>query len=472
MAVEITLVRTYDFLGDASALSLSAYIDGFNLAYDGWQQAVASDGDDRVAEALTLRVRGDDHDDLASKLQALDDKIREIGWHEDDVEKYGVWLRTKLDDETYHRQVLVTAASVDPMALFARPTSPGNVLRRYGLALERMPWWESRLNYQFNEADVSCLGGMSSYGTVYGHEPSRIARTRFEGSTFDGPGAGDEGLDELWMGFRTDRFGDQTNFVPVWDLGEANDSTPYNDTTSTSDATAYGDYKWRCTFGDESLLKRVTATLQAQTSDYSDQRGEFTVLVRAKVGASTVCQIQLKDGFVYTSALRAHSRVSVSSENWFLYPLGTVRIPPSRGIVSSGFLRFYGFELFASRTTGSGANYLDIDCLVLIPVAEGSVHVDISPLQGVSNGGVKYILGDVRPIVVHMFPDGNSDGWWYTGNNPFATVAVEPNEYALPVGAGSLILAGQRETEGHDLDDYATVRMYSYRRYRTLRGGG
>ena len=464
MAVQVTLVRTYDFAAgqDQTFLSLLDYTDGFSLAYDGWQQVVASDRDDRVAEALTLHARGDDHDDLAGILQALDDRIEQAGWHEDSIERYGIWLRAQLEDETNIRQALVTSASLGPMTLMARPASPGNFLRRYSLALERMPWWEANVWDLYSELGISCLGGMSSYGTVYGNKPARIARTRFEGSTSGGPGAGDEGLYEFWMGFRTDRFGDQTNFVPVWDIGEANDSTAYNDTTSVADGSAYGGYLWRCTFGDESLLIRVGAVLQSFTSDYADQRGEYTVLLRARVGADTACHVQLKDGFVYTAALRAQPRVPISSTNWFLYPLGTVRIPPSRGIVEAGFLRFYGFELFASRTAGSGN--LDIDCLVLIPCAEGSIHV--------SGGGVKYILGDYRPIEVRMFPNRDSDGWWYTSNNPYATVAVEPNEYGLPVGAGSLVLAGQRETEGHDLNDYATVRLYAFRRYRTLRGAG
>lgn len=471
MAAQANLIRTWDFSGDIASLSLLGYTDGFNLAYDGWRQAVASDSDDRVAEALTLRVRGTDPDDLASKLHGLDAMLDEVGRHDEAAERYGVWLRVQIDDEANTRQALLTAASVGPLALYASPASPGSFLRRYRLALERMPWWESILRSQYYLPAVSCLGGMATYGTVYGNKPARIARTRIYGSTADGPEAGDEGLFEFWLGFRTDRFGDQTNFVPVWDLGEASDSTGVNDTASVADATAYGGYKWQCSFGTETLLERVRATLQAQTSDYSDQRGEFAVLLRAKVGASTVCQVQLRDGFVYSSALRAHQRVTISSANWFLYPLGTVRIPPSHGVIGAGSLRFYGFELFASRTSGS--NNLDIDCLVLIPTAEGSLHVDISPLQGVSNGGVKYILGDTRPIVVHMFPDGDSDGWWYTSNNPWATVAVEPSAYAMPVAStGRIILAGQRETEGHDLDDYVDVDLYANRRYRTLRGTG
>jgi len=462
MAVQVALVRTHDFRPDVSSVSLLDYTDGFSLAYDGWQQVVASDGDDRVAEALTLHARGDDHDDLASILQALDDKIEETGWYENSAERYGVWLRAQLADETNSRQALVTAASLGPMTLMARPASPGNFLRRFSLALERMPWWESRLYYNYYGYNMNCTGGTSGYFTVHGHKPSRLARTIIEGSTSGGPAPGDDPLYEFWVGFRTDRFGDLTNFVPVWDIGQSSDSVPYNDTTSVADGTAYGGYLWRCTFGDESLLRRVTMSMQSFTSDYADQRGEYTVLLRARVSAAaTTCHVQLKDGFEYTPALRAHSRVPITSESWLLHPLGTVRIPPSRGIVEAGFLRFYGFELFASRTAGSGN--LDMDCLVLIPSAEGSIHV--------SGGGVKYILGDTRPIVVHVFPNGDSDGWWYTSNNPYATVAVEPNEYALPVGRCSLVMAGQRETE-HSLNDYATVQLYAHRRYRTLRGAG
>lgn len=462
MAAQVKLVRRRDFGADISSLSLFNYEDGFSLARDGWIQAAAG-GDDRVTEAMTLHVKASSHDDLAAKLKLLDDKIQEVGWYGSAAERYGVWLRAQMPDESEARQAFVTDMRCEPsVSFYAPPAAPGNWLREgYNLVLERMPWWESTSRYMHIATSVCCRGAMENYGSVYGDIPSRIVRTDFNGSPI-GPTGGEDPLYEFWMGFRTDRFGDRTNFVPVWDMGQSSDSTPSNDTTSSADGTAYGGYKWACSFGDPSELKRVSQPLLSVTSDYGDQRGEFVVLLRAKVGADTVCHVRLKDGFVHTSALRAHSRVKIDSTSWYLHALGTVNIPPSRGIIEANFLRQYGFELHASRTSGS--NNLDMDCFILIPRAEGFIHV--------SGGSVMYLLGDMKPIVVRMHPNGETDGWWYTANMPYASVTVEPQGpqgYTLPVGAGALVLAGQRETE-HALTDYVTVLLSTHNRYRTLRG--
>lgn len=461
MAAQVKLVRRRDFGSDISTLSLFNYEDGFSVTRDGWVQAVARDDDKSVAEAMTLRVEGSSHDDLASKLQALDDKIQETGWYNEAAERYGVWLRAQLPDETGARQALVTQAGGEiGSSVLAPPLSPGNALSEYHLALERMPWWESTTYSPHAFQSLGCTGGLkSSVWTVSGTAPARIAKTTINGA----PGGGSGDLYEFWLGFRTDRFGDQTNFVPVWDVGQTSDSTPYNDTITSTADTPYGGHKWVCSFGDESELKRVSTALLNHTSDYADQRGEYIVLLRAKVGASTVCHVRLKDGFVHTSALRAQPRVKVDSTSWYLYPLGTITIPPSRGIVEANFLRQYGFDLYASRESGS--NDLDIDCFILIPRAEGFIHV--------SGGGVKYVLGDARPIVVRVHPDDEMDGWWYTLNMPYASVVVEPENYALPLTTDtfSVILAGQRETS-HDLDDYVYLVLFTYEHWRTLKGNG
>lgn len=463
MAAAVKLIRRRDFGSDISSLSLLDYEDGFTLARDGWTQAVGTDGTE-VAESMTLRVKGSSPDDLAAKLQLLDDKIREVGWHADGVERYGVWLRTQLTDESGARQALVTGMRCEPaVSFYDRLVSPGSFVRGYSLALERMPWWESVRHIIYRGVEVNCLGGTYSYttygpGAVVGNKPARIAYTSFNGAS-----GGGGPLYEFWMGFRTDRFGDRANFVPVWDMGQSSESTPANDTTSSTADTPYGGYMWTCSFGDESELVRVTKALLSVTSDYGDQRGEYTVLLRAKVGASTVCHVRLKDGFVQTTELRAHPRVKIDSTSWCLYVLGTINVPPSRGIIQANFLRQYGLALHASRASGS--NNLDMDCFILIPRAEGFIHVS----GGVSGGGVQYVLGDTRPIAVRMHPNGETDGWWYTVSMPYASVTVEPDGYALPVGDGSLVLAGQHETE-HVLTDYVNVQMQTYRRWGTLRG--
>ena len=457
MAAQIKLVRRRDFGSDISSLSLFNYEDGFSLTRDGWVQAVARDGDESVAEAMTLRVEGADHNDLASKLQALDDKIEEVGWYDSAAERYGVWLRTQLPDEAHARQVLIKEAGGEiGSPAFAPPLSPGNTLREYHLALERTPWWESIVH---NTAIIplNCTGGLADYSdplTVAGTIPARIARTQFLGVSGSGP------LYEFWLGFRTNRFGDRANLATVWDLGA--DGVGSNDTTTNvADATAHDGYRAQCTFGTETELKRIQIALQDVTTDYGDQRGSFTLLLRAKVDAGATCHVRLKDGFLYTAAIRAQQRVKITSTSWFLYALGTVDIPPSHGLLAADFLRQYGCEIHASRTAGSGSDALHMDCLIPVPRAEGSLHV--------TGAAVTYSLGDLRPATIMMTADRRTDGWAYQSNLPRATLTVEPDEYALPVGDGAVVVAGQRETE-HDLNDGVNLSLSFYRRWRTLRG--
>ena len=455
MAAQVKLVRRRDFSSDISSLSLYDNEEGFSIAWDGWEPTVAVNGDLRVAEAMALQVDGDDHNDLADKLQALDDKVQEIAWHETAVERYGIWLRTQLENEASARQALITKARGKlGSSVFNPPVSPGSFLREYQLALERTPWWES-IVHNTALVPLNCTGGLADYSypiVVAGTVPARIARTSFLGVSGSGP------LYEFWLGFRSDRFGDRANLATVWDLGTG--ATGSNDTTTDiDDATAYNDYRAQCTFGTATELIRIQKSLHNATTDYEDQRGSYTVLLRAKVDAGTTCHVRLKDGFLFTSAIRAQQRVEITATDWFLHPLGTVDIPPSHGILSADFLRQYGFEIYASRTAGSGD--LHMDCLILVPRAEGFLHV--------TGAAVTYSLGDLRPATVTMTADGKMDGWSYQNNLPRATLTVEPDKYALPVGDGAVVVAGQRETE-HDLDDGVNLSLSFYRRWRTLRG--
>lgn len=467
MAAQVKLVRRCDFITDISSLSLYDDEEGFGIAWDGWEPTIAADGDLRVAEAMALQVQGDDHDDLADKLQALDGKIREVGWYADSVERYGIWLRTQLENETHARQALITEARGRlGSSVFNPSVSPGSYLREYQLALERTPWWEGTAYRLFMAVSLGCTGGMvdytGPYETVAGTVPARIAKTTIYG--VDGGGSG--ALYEFWFGFRTNRFGTAANFAPVWDLGTHGVGS--NDTTTLiGDITAYGSRRAQCTFDtDETELKRIQISLQGVTTNYQDQRGSYIVLLRAKVGANTTCHVRLKDGFLYTSAIRSQPRVKITSTDWFLHALGTVNIPPSapsRGILSGDFLRQYGFEIHASRSTGD-TGYLRLDCLILIPCAEGSLHI--------TGSAVRYVLGDARPATVMMTADDKMSGWSHQSNLPRASLTVEPDEYALPLGNdGVVVMAGQRETE-HDLDDHVRLALFTYERWRTLRGAG
>ena len=468
MAAQVKLVRRRDFGSDISSLSLFNYEDGFSLTRNGWIQAAAG-GDDRVSEAMTLHVKASSHDDLAAKLGLLDDKIREVGWYNDAADLYSVWLRAQMPDESGARQALVTGMRCEPgVSFYAPPAAPGNWLREgYNLALERMPWWESTSSRVYGAVGVNCLGGTYDYttyggspGAVAGNEPARIAHMALNGAS-----GGGGPLDEFWIGFRTDRFGDRANFVPVWECELGSYSSPTHYDTELVDGVggvdASGGAKLKCTFDTQAGLKpRMTLAVEDITTNYIDQRGSYHVLCRARVtAAGTTCRVRLLDGFSSADDWRTQSRVIVSSEDWKLYALGTIIIPPSRGRSTSGFLRKFALRIEAERTAGS--DDLEMDCFVPIPSAEGALHV--------KGGVVQYVLGDSRPVYVKMHPNGEIDGWAYTGGYPIKSVAPELTKYGLPIGAGLVVLAGQRETQ-HYLDDYVSLSLQIYNRWRTLRG--
>lgn len=468
MAAQVKLVRRSDWSEDQSSLSLYDNEEGFSLAWDGWEPTIAAEGDLRVTETITLQVQGDSHNDLADKLTALDDKFREIAWHKDNVERYGVWLRVQLEGETQTRQALITEAKGQlGSSVFNPAVSPGSYLGQYQLALERMPLWEATEHTTFDAYSINCLGGTFDYtstdppGTIAGDASARIAQTTFSGAS----GGGDEPLAKFWLGFRTNRLGDRSNFLPVWECESGSYSgTPHYDTSlvdGVGATDASGGAKLQCTFATQAGMEpRVTVNVGDVTSNYADQRGRYLILVRARVSdTGTTCRIRLLDGFSSADSWRTQSRRTVSSNDWQLFAMGTVRIPPSRGRFTLGFLRKFALRIEAERVSGS--DNLELDCFVLIPTAEGLLYVD--------KGTVKYLAGDTNPVVIKIHPDDYMDGWAYTGGYPIKSVTVEPIQYELPVGDGLLVLAAQRSTE-HHLDDYINLSLQFYNRWRTLRG--
>ena len=218
MAVQVKLVRREDSATtgyDVSSISLLSNTNGFDLDYyDGWTQAVPQGlTPGNLAETLNLIATGDDKDDLAANLQGLDDKLKQTEWYWDDpTERYGVWLRAQLTGESYARQALIRRGEGQPgESLYGPYTDRGNVMRRYALALERLPWWEDT-DITYNSISGTSFGGgiAAACGTVHGDIPARCAYTMLNPT--------DINIDEFWMGFRNNtRFGVIANFEPQWE---------------------------------------------------------------------------------------------------------------------------------------------------------------------------------------------------------------------------------------------------------------
>jgi hypothetical protein len=140
--------------------------------------------------------------------------------------------------------------------------------------------------------------------------------------------------------------------------------------------------------------------------------------------------------------------------------MGEVRIAPSRlktFYVDQDFLfSGAGFRLDAERVSGAGN--LELDCFILIPTAEGNLHLN-------SVGG--FTTSDTANVDNRA--DGELSGFVSTSGTPIETLALDAREWGLPPPSGNFIVAAQRPTESVKTDTLQIIGNL-YERYATLRG--
>jgi hypothetical protein len=472
MAAVLALVEREDLnvVSDRSTISLLSYTDGFNLEYyNGWAMAMAAGMEPgNVYESLDLIAKGATHDALATYLRGLDTKIMQTEQYWDaEIQKYSVWLRMQLSGETYARQALIRRMSGRiGESVYGPYTDAGCVMRQYTLGIERLPWWENttRISMWVDNDALSVDGGMESLSNdCVGNVPARIASTTIQVNS------GDE-LNELWLGFRTSRMGTVTDFEPKWLCGSG---TVIADTGTTDEGTWMScDFSAGVPDGNAMqtrfYIKTSDVVAGAKTGD---QRGEFVVLLRAQLSSNaTTCYVRLLDGYSSTdSNLRQQDRVKITSTSWLLYPLGTISIPPSRGIdilgstydPDSGLMDDFRMAIQAQRVAGGTAT-LNFDYLLLVPITEGGIYVGDLGLES------------EQTLYIYTRPEDTVAAWTFTSGygTTFEAVAPAPAGscgYSMPVGAPYVVCAGQRATL-HDATDTIKLHSYVYERWRSLRG--
>ena len=220
------------------------------------------------------------------------------------------------------------------------------------------------------------------------------------------------------------------------------------------------------------MLTRNYISIANVTSDESDQRGNFIVLLRAQLSAaSTTCNVRLADGYeTLIDQCRIQDRVKIDSDDfdavgtdWRLYSLGTIQIPPLAGRASDNLLEGYRMRIQAERTTGAGS--LRMDKLILIPYGEGGLY------------GTNAWTSHTSPGRIYERPDGTVNGWAYhNAAYDYATYSMAlrpqgPYGFTMPVGAGRVVFAGQ--LDGKCIEDASIDIDFTYTalpRWRTLRG--
>src|SRR5512139_1040602 len=249
MAAQLKLVRLADFAADVDSVDLLA--SGYSLRADGYQPVVAPIGARSVHESITLELQGTSVDDLASMVQDIDEKIKQLQWWLDNptVEQYQIWLRVQADGESSPRQAQIL--NIEPASrvnLFSTIDTTEYYITEYQFGIERTALWEHPYAYPATTAktNLNCIGGMVELSeTINGDIPARLARFDFKSN------AAGQDFGKFWAGWRTSRFGTVGNFEPVWSLS---DGAPETDTTSGADATAYNGNALTCTFATVATL--------------------------------------------------------------------------------------------------------------------------------------------------------------------------------------------------------------------------
>jgi hypothetical protein len=465
MTVTLKLVRLDDFAADIDSINLLS--GGFSLAGNGYAPVVAPIGSTSVHETITLNLRGTSTDDLALMVQEIDAKIKQVQWWLDDpsVERYQVWLRVQMDEESSARQAqLLNIEPPEKVNIFTTQETSDHEIVEYMFGLERTPFWEQPYPYP-TTTDKSSINSISGSATlsemIHGDVPARLAKFLF--ITDNGE------YNKFWLGWRTSRFGTIANFVPVWSL---KDGTGGIDTNTAGDGSAYSSTKLNCTFAsDATLIQRCfMSVIDASPSYPSDQRGTFTVLLRAKMSDTSIARVRLAYGWMNLTGAVINSpiyrsRQIISGTSWMLYEMGTISIPNMKYFNSIVILDNFSMSLDAERLSGLGS--LDLDCLILIPTSDGMVKVTTAS----NNTAVTDSMTIISPPNMEHYGFKTTAGYGLAGSHD--TVDVSSINWSLPANdeRPRLIAAGQAVTAS--IKNATFTISYTYiPRWRTLRGIG
>jgi hypothetical protein len=228
MAEQLVLVKRTDLGSDVGTLNLLTW-----LSQEGWQMSLG-DGETAIDEAMTLHVPGTSDNDLAVNIQALDALLVTVKNFSNPLEPYGIWLRSQLPGETGARQALILEAKRDKAQVVDRFAQQQHMLRDYVLGLKRTAAWEDTADVPVSLLHLNTVGGMAEIGTVLGDVAARVALAIVD--DFNG---GASPFSNIWIAFRSNRFGAAANFVPCWEA-ELGHVTGGAAITNANDDTASG----------------------------------------------------------------------------------------------------------------------------------------------------------------------------------------------------------------------------------------
>ena len=427
-----------------------------------------------VTETVDLMADATTHDTLSTDFQDLDNYrwlARE--YIKDRTQEHPVWLHAKADNETGERRALVHDISMSWRS--EQTDENGQWINeneaRIRANIVRGPFWEdTTANTKTAGSNVSVLGGAYDYsGTdVVGDAPARIYHLAFTSDDSN------HYYDKMWIGFRSaNKHGTLGNFTALWECEDY--STIAGDAAVDADATASpggaGNTFVNCPMGTSpAWALQVGIQLDdVYTTNYSDMYGRYVVLLRAKVEASTTCEVYLRHtcNWATTPVYFNGPITEVTNTDWTIHNLGEVTIPirDLHAFPLAAWIDDYDSNdqlfVYGRRTSGSGD--LDLDCLILIPSDELFLYV-----EGIQCRGTAV---DYAPIIAQS-PEGIWSVITYYGVTPYwySPGIISAKGLGVPVGDGRMYCVMADSDNENTYDDTYDTTMSLFPRWYNLRG--
>jgi hypothetical protein len=470
MAEVLSLVQRDDFTVDIDSVSLLAYTNGFEGAWRGWKMQTIPEASGRVIETIKLRAKGTSIDNLAANLQGMADKAWQTERYAP-IDRYGVWLRAKLDGETNARQAFVyamrheQASSIFDQAMVSRFR-----INEYTLAVERSPYWEGTASTDFaSGTTLTVMGGTLQYSGIPGDVPARMALVQVNtGATCGAFGNLHQG--HYWIGFRSSRYGTPGSFNPYWDIRLG---TKYEGGTLLAVANSrMGTVgAWGGAFSADGTAHILVNIDMAQvTNNVYDQNGHYLALLRAYVNAGTF-SLNLRYGLNPTYKYMENPPVSIGwggAGRWNFYSMGMVDFGGQAPYVvggtvvdfSSNFMQIRGQRL-------SGTRSLYMDTIILIPLEGYCEYGDPDPGNR-SNNGMTLYQGLQRPNETIEYA-GKSESLLGAYANSLYTRGGCQMSGGIPPGSGVAVVVGESE-DASDKDGKCQLTVRAIPRWKELRG--
>ena len=456
------------------SMDLLNFAQGFELAEGGWVQQIPAGDNVTLIETLTFRVKATSQDDLAARLQVLDNWITRVGYYQSRAMRTAVWLRVKVAGESEYRQALITRMqyAINESA-FGTLWADAKFIGTLTIVLERSAFWEE-ITPQV-ETPVNAFNYLPDVLSVVtaGDVQARIWKAVINSNV-----VGSNRQNTGYLGFKDDRYYDPANFYPVRALN-GYEAGAGSDVTFVDDTATMGGKKLVCDFGtDETLIQRhnlpikyvttfdgVNITISESTTD--SIRGEYLCLMKANITSTAVVRARIKIGYTGASTGdRIYPRLTISGTSPALYEMGVITLPQDR---SSAFNTVLSTSIKLDAELVSGSGDLEVDSYILIPMENA--------VKFYTDDGIIVTSGDLnRDGIIETTPVLESYGYttYATAPEIFDVMSLSTFNWFMPVSSNnqpSALVGAIASDDNSTLKTTEWIASISYfRRWRTLRG--